>query len=303
MTGRPLRIAVCGTAHWAEAVHLPALQSAPGVELVAVQGRNVARREELAEKFGIAAVADFADLLDRVDAVSFAMPPDVQPGMAVAAIRAGKHIILEKPAARTVEDAARIRRAIADDGVGATCFLTRRFIPEIGAFMAEAQAKSPSTGYARFLSGALQAGSPYANSIWRKDPDATLWDVGPHALTPLLEVLGPVAEVAATRAGNTFNLRLVHAEGGRSVVTLGPNPSGNQLSEEYGFDGDDGRIDVSGPAYDRVSAFKRVVAELLDGVEAGRPTASLDLALSMVGILCGAMQAIESGKTVAMVPA
>lgn len=298
MTAGPLRIAVCGTAYWAEAVHLPALQSTPGVKLVAVQGRNAARREELAEKFGIAPVADFTDLLARVDAISFAMPPDLQPGMALAAIRAGKHVILEKPAARTVGDAASMRTAIADQGVGASCFLTRHFIPEISAFMDSAKAISPSTGYARFLSGALQPGSPYANSIWRQDPDATLWDVGPHALTPLLGVLGPVVEVEATRQDNTFNLRLAHVGGRHSAATLGQNPTGSQLSEDYAFDGVEGRIDISGTAYDRIAAFKRAVAELLNGLTDSRPTVSLDLGLTIVSILCGAMQSIQSGKPI-----
>ncbi len=87
MAGGTIRFGVCGTAHWAETVHLPALRQAAGVDLVALCGRNPARVEALSRRFGVTGFTDFTAMLDCVDAVAFAVPPAVQAVMALQAAR------------------------------------------------------------------------------------------------------------------------------------------------------------------------------------------------------------------------
>ena len=82
--------------------------------LVAVCDLNEGRAREVAERYGVPNVyTDYRDLLARDDiaAVSIATPDFAHRDLAVAAAQAGKHILVEKPLATTVEDAAAILRS------------------------------------------------------------------------------------------------------------------------------------------------------------------------------------------------
>ncbi|SFZ80728.1 Oxidoreductase family, NAD-binding Rossmann fold [Devosia enhydra] len=293
-----LRFGVCGTAHWAGTVHLPALQRADGVTLVGVQGRNAERRELLADTLGIRAFADFDAMLAEVDAVSFAMPPALQPELALRAIAAGKHVILEKPAAQSIADAQSLRQAIAEAGVTGTCFLTRRHIPETAGLIERARAAAPRSGYVTFQSVSQQADSPYAGSLWRKAPDATLWDVGAHTLTPLLSVLGPVASISGECiAQGTYRLDLIHENGATSRIDIGHDSPPGRLYERYEFGPEDEGLALTGPLYDRVGAFGRAIIELLETRARGETmTPGLVLALDMVPVLVAAQQAVAASS-------
>ncbi|KAA0970172.1 Gfo/Idh/MocA family oxidoreductase [Aureimonas fodinaquatilis] len=300
MSRPPLRIAVCGTAHWAETVHIPALQAAPDIDLVAVYGRNADRVAALADKFGIAGLTDFDETLAQVDALSFALPPNIQPALAIKAISAGKHVILEKPIATTQEEALAICSALVASPVAAVCFLTRRYIPEVAAFIAETDAEKTEFGASSFRSGGMAPGSPYANSVWRQAEGATLWDVGPHVLTPLLDVLGPIAQVQLQRdEGGTLTARLTHSNHATSRFEISQNGEAGSLLETYAFDAGDGERRLQGKPYDRVAAFGRAAAELLAGAEEPRPTRlRFAAAAHIVEVLTAASASLQNGEPV-----
>src|ERR1035438_1568102 len=65
----------------------------------------------------------FAD----VDAVAFAVPPDVQAKLAVRAATRGCHLLMDKPVAFTSQDAERVVEAVDRAGVRSLVFLTSRF--------------------------------------------------------------------------------------------------------------------------------------------------------------------------------
>lgn len=90
----PLRFGLAGTGHWASLVHAPALASAEGIELAAVWGRNAEATATLAARHGARPFADFEAFLANVDAVCFAVPPDVQAGLAARSASAGKHLLV-----------------------------------------------------------------------------------------------------------------------------------------------------------------------------------------------------------------
>src|SRR5262249_59570552 len=77
------------------------------VELVALRPRRPGRLQEVASRFGVRhTYTDYHDLLANpdVEAVSVVTMWDQHAGPALAALRAGKHVLLEKPMASTVED-------------------------------------------------------------------------------------------------------------------------------------------------------------------------------------------------------
>ena len=78
MNERPLRFGLAGTGYWARITHAPALASTAGIELAAVWGRNVEAAAALAGSYHCAWYDNFDDFLASVDAVAFAIPPDIQ---------------------------------------------------------------------------------------------------------------------------------------------------------------------------------------------------------------------------------
>src|ERR1035437_8128148 len=97
---------VVGTGVWGE-THLMAYSSAPGVKLVGVCDKNEALGRERAQQYGAEFfTTDYRELLARKDikAVSIVTPDFLHREIAVAALEAGKHVLIEKPMATTVED-------------------------------------------------------------------------------------------------------------------------------------------------------------------------------------------------------
>lgn len=291
-----LKIGVCGTAFWAEHVHLPGLAATDGIELVGLWGRSPEPAARLADKTGVTAFPSFEALLDTVDALSFAVPPEVQSRLAPLAIARGRHVILEKPLGDSIDSALAIRRAITAAGVTGLCFLTRMFVPEIAAFLDRARALDPREGRAEFRSNALGAG-PYAASPWRQAQYGALHDAAPHGMSVLVSALGPVREVAGrTEPDDAFTLSFRHEGGQSSTLLLNLRDASVQLAESYQFR-NGSSVDLPGLSYDRKATFARAAATLRDTV-AGRPDAGdtqLDLALHLVCVAAAAQQSLESG--------
>lgn len=102
-----LRVGVIGCG--AGAFHLEGFAADPRVKIVALSGLDGVRCHELVAKFGIPHLyGDFAELLARpdIDAISIAVPNHLHRPIAVQALQAGKHVLVEKPLARTVEEGA-----------------------------------------------------------------------------------------------------------------------------------------------------------------------------------------------------
>jgi predicted dehydrogenase len=85
----------------------------PDVRLVGVHDVSAARAEEVAGRHGTRAFADFRVLLDAVDAVSVAVPTVDHHRVGLAALEAGKDVLLEKPMAATLAEADDLIRAAA----------------------------------------------------------------------------------------------------------------------------------------------------------------------------------------------
>ena len=103
---------------------------------------------------------DIGAFLDAVDGVAFAVPPDVQAPIAVAAARAGKHLLLEKPLATSDAGADELAEAVAGSGVASVVFFTLRFRAEVRAWLAEVTARGGWTAawlLVRVLAAGIQS--------------------------------------------------------------------------------------------------------------------------------------------------
>ena len=102
-----LRIAVIGAGHLGR-IHAKLLGQVDGAELVAISEPIEAAREAAAKQFGVPAVADYRDLIESIDAAVIAAPTDLHAPIATAMLRAGKHLLVEKPLATFGADARRL---------------------------------------------------------------------------------------------------------------------------------------------------------------------------------------------------
>jgi D-galactose 1-dehydrogenase len=103
VTVEPIRTAVVGLGKIARDQHLPALRESPAFSLAATVCPHGAAAE------GIPAFATLADLLTAgigVDAVAICTPPQVRHQLAAEALAQGLHVLLEKPPAATLSEAA-----------------------------------------------------------------------------------------------------------------------------------------------------------------------------------------------------
>jgi len=101
---RALRAAVIGVGYLGR-FHAEKYAACKGVELVGVADTNETRAREIAARHGCRAVTDFRELLPAVDLVSVVVPTDGHYPVASACLAAGLHVLVEKPIARTLEEA------------------------------------------------------------------------------------------------------------------------------------------------------------------------------------------------------
>lgn len=117
--------------------HARILREVPGAEMAGVYDDDPARLEKVAAELGVRAFRSRDELLESVDAAVIAVPTTAHAEVALAAIGAGVHLLIEKPIAHTLEEAEAIVDAAA----------ARRLVV--------------ATGHVERFNGALRACEPY----------------------------------------------------------------------------------------------------------------------------------------------
>jgi predicted dehydrogenase len=126
---RLLRIAVVGTGFGAR-IQVPGLRASGRFEVTAIVGRDAARTRTVAGRLGVArACTSLDEAAAECDAVAIATPPATHAPLAIAAARAGAHVLCEKPMARTVAEAEAMCAAIRAAGVVGAIDFEFRFHP------------------------------------------------------------------------------------------------------------------------------------------------------------------------------
>lgn len=295
-----MRFGLLGTGWWARDTHAPALASAPDAELLGVWGRDPGKAAALADTYGARAYADVERLIDAVDAVAIALPPDVQAPLAERAARAGKHLLLDKPLALSLPDADRVVRAVEEGGVASVVFFTGRYQPDVESVLQQAVARQGWDGArATVFSSALGAGSELLDSTWRVERGA-LWDIAPHTLAALVPVLGPVVEVTALAGPRgTTHLLARHHDGAVSSLSTTLDAPSAAATWEVGFHGESGWLQLPQGETDARDAFRVAVAELAQAADGDRShRCDARFGRHVVAVLAAAMTSMNEGRTV-----
>jgi predicted dehydrogenase len=108
-----VRIAVVGCGYWG-AKHVRVLAGLPEIDYLLLVDPDEPNRIALSKSFsGLPHVSHIEAALDSVDAVLVATPPSTHVDLALAAIEAGKHVLVEKPLATSSQDGERLISAAA----------------------------------------------------------------------------------------------------------------------------------------------------------------------------------------------
>jgi predicted dehydrogenase len=289
-----MRFGVLGTGFWAKEVHAAALAAHPTAELVGIWGRDLAKAKAVGAEFDVPGYGDLDALLAQVDAVTIALPPDVQAPLAERAAAAGKHLLLEKPIALDVAGADRVVAAVRGAGVASVVFFTFRFQAATSTWLAQAARTRLAGGAGSWLSSL--AGSPFDASPWRKEHGA-LWDIGPHALSVLVPALGPVTAVqAGAGLRDTVHLVLTHEAGTASTVTLSHTVAPLSVGMEFFVHGDAGRLVLLPETGTAVDPFSVAVDELtVAALTGGAHPCDVAFGRDVVAVLAAAGRALSSG--------
>jgi predicted dehydrogenase len=298
-----LRFGVLGTGYWAGEAHAAGIVAHGGAELVGVWGRNPAKADALARRFGARGYEDLDALLESVDAVSVAVPPDVQAELAVRAARAGRHLLLDKPLALSLEQARGVVDAVEASGVASVIFFTARFRPEVATWLDSLVSTEGWQGaQATWLGSIFHPGNPYGSSAWRRQRGG-LWDAGPHALSLVLPALGRAETVGAGRGlGDTVHLVLGHRGGAASTLSLSLTVPEAAVATRLELYGTAGWSAMPAGETTIVAAFVQAIDQLAGMVAAGATGHPCDVRFGaeVVAVLEAAERALASGGTMAV---
>ena len=234
-SGEPLRVGLIGYGLAGSAFHAPLVEAVPGLSLASVVTSNPERAEQARGAHPGVEVLPDADALFGAagshDLVVVAAPNREHVPLGLAAVEAGLHLVVDKPLAANVGDAQRLADAAAARGVVASVFHNRRWDGEfltLRRLVAEG-----SLGDLVRVESRFDRWRPHVDqSKWREgsapeDAGGVLFDLGPHLIDQVLELLGPArsvfAEVRRLRPGAQVDddifLALEHSSGVHSHLS------------------------------------------------------------------------------------
>jgi predicted dehydrogenase len=180
----PIRIGVLGAGSWG-INHVRVLAAEPRCRIVAVAEPDEAKRPLIAEIAPAARWTQAAETIvhaPEIDAVVIASPASTHVELAIAALDAGKHVLVEKPLARSLADARRVAAAAARAGT----------VGMVGHLMVF----HPAVRRIRELLRSGSLGRPFYVHAMRvnlgrlRSDETALWCFGPHDLSMLDYILG-----------------------------------------------------------------------------------------------------------------
>ncbi len=273
----PIRMGLVGAGPWATIFTAPLLAAGPDLQLEAVWARRADVATELAARHGATTAASIEELIERCDAVAFAVPPNIQAEVAAQVAAAGLPVLLDKPIGMTVPQADQLAGVIAKAGVISQVVLTNRYLPAMRQFLTESAGFVAHGGSATFLGGGAMEGH-FFGTPWRLEQGGLI-DLGPHVLDALDAALGTIIDVSAV--GDPFGTVVLNCRHASGVVssavmsgTTPVEPSGLRI-ELYGRGGrlslDTAWDDQAEAGRQFGAAMARIASEFAHAVRTGEP--------------------------------
>ncbi|MEW6533748.1 MAG: Gfo/Idh/MocA family oxidoreductase [Thermodesulfobacteriota bacterium] len=285
----PIQVGVIGIG-FAQQVHVPAFRSHSTCQVAAICSSSLDRAQRVAERLEIPhAFGDWRELIQSpaIDAVTIAVPPFLQPSIALAALEQQKAVFCEKPLATTAKDAEILLEWATRQGVAHMVDLG---FPELPAWKAAKELLDKGTiGALRHVTVAWQV-ETYANrmrlSSWKTttaEGGGVLFSFGSHTLHYLEWLAGPIRRLHArlTRApgdkrpGDSLAMMNMELASGAAVsVTLSTHAflgNGHRLE----FYGEEGTLLLTNTTADYMKGFQLFIGSRSGGSFEQAPTPEL----------------------------
>jgi len=180
--------------------HVAAVKALPDVELIGVTDLDQAKAQAAAERWGTQSFPSLDALVAAgANVIHVLTPPSAHAAVTLAAIERGCHVIVEKPVAESVEDAAKIAEAARKKGVVVTVNHSLLYDPQVRRALE--QVRSGALG--QVVSVDILRGSEYPPfeggplPAWYRDAGYPFRDLGVHCLYLVQELLGSIEDVDA----------------------------------------------------------------------------------------------------------
>jgi predicted dehydrogenase len=269
------------------AVHLPAFRAVPGVQVVALGGRDASKARELATHHGIA-LGGSADAVfaSKPDIVTVALPPDAGAALALKAVENGFAVLAEKPLA---ENLARARQ-LAQAAAGRTTAVGFEF-SELDCFQQLKRQVDAARPRALSVSWRTRSLAQRAAWSWKLDAErhgGVMNLIGSHALFQAEWLVGPLQWLSA-RFSSERTQRMAppgarcaeeraHIRGETAAgiaVEIELDNAADHARQEWSVDGrralEDQDIVKTGPVDWRIEPFRRLARRFVDCVARRSP--------------------------------
>ncbi|MGC8667209.1 MAG: Gfo/Idh/MocA family protein [Chthonomonadales bacterium] len=214
-----LKIAVVGCGGMG-AVHLNRWTGVPGARIAAVCDADATLAYRVATEFGAEAHTDWEALIGDggLDVVDICTPPNLHEAIAVKALRAGAHVLCEKPLARTLQEALRMVEAARECGKLLMPAFCHRFHPPIT--LARELVENDDLGKVVMFRNRFSGQFTGVEARWFSDPEVAgggaLLDTAVHSIDLFRYLVGEVTQVHGSIATYNPNLRVEDS----AIVTL-----------------------------------------------------------------------------------
>jgi predicted dehydrogenase len=225
------KVGIIGTGFGTK-VQFPAMNAHPDFEVVALAGRDFDKAKKQAEELGITAYEDWRELLFLdIDLISVATPPYLHFEMAMEVMKAGKHLLLEKPTTSNADEAKQLFRYAEDHGLVGMMSHEFRNLPErayLRELIQEGKAgKLREVHMQEFFGFAARSDVPKFGWLWQSLYDGgMLGAIGSHVFDWLRYTIddefkslqGSIYTRNPVREDHDGNLHEVTADDGFSMV-------------------------------------------------------------------------------------
>jgi predicted dehydrogenase len=207
-----LRVAICGAGHWGTRLIDSVQGKSDKIHFVTAVTRDPAGKQALADRFGLALTASYADVLadKNIDAVVLATPHSQHAIEVIAAAKAGKHVFCEKPFTLTQEDAQAAIAACQTAGVTLHVGFNRRHAP---AYLElQRRLAAGEIGNLRHIEGQFSGPPSYQTEPgnWRanqtESPAGAMAARGVHSIDSMVHLAGLVETVFAFSGNLEHNI-------------------------------------------------------------------------------------------------
>lgn len=196
-----IRVGIIGYGYAAKTFHVPMLSSIPAFRIVRITTSGKSRDPLVHPLIPTVTDAHLIVEASDIDLVVIATPNDSHAHWAIAALKAGKHVVVEKPFALDVAEARSVMQCAIENGRLLSVFHNRRWDSDY--LTVRAAIESGAIGRVAHFESHFDRFRPAVQDRWREraGPGSGIWfDLAPHLVDQALQLFGPPRAIEANFA-------------------------------------------------------------------------------------------------------